>query len=125
MSNVPVQYGRGSAASLGGYRRTKLWVNGDPTASFPAQTIALDLSPYTSVLIFYNYNTSTPRVYSREVLMSVGGTILNFVGITAGGQGGRAVTVSADGITFEAAHAAATANANQHCIPVEIYGVNF
>lgn len=125
MSSIPLQFGRGASASLGGYRRTKLWTNSDPTAVFPAQTISLDLTPYTSVLIFYNYNATTPKVYSREVLMSVGGTILNFVGITAGGQGGRTVTVTDTGIDFDNAHAASSTNANQYCIPVEIYGVTF
>lgn len=104
----------------------QLWVNSSPSSNFAAQTIQIDLSGYNFIIVRGKYGTGDsatdanflfPNANRMQALVAVGTS----GELKYGGNNNyaRGITVTTTGVTF----AAATASANQYCIPLSIYGV--
>lgn len=116
--------------NLGAASMEVIWQNADTTSAFPAQTLPLDLSSYSGVLILPMYATAgrrrIPPLYSP--MSSTGG----FIGFAQPDNKmicGRMVTnISATGITFGTGRLytigdAETVENNTYAIPAVIYGI--
>lgn len=99
-----------------------LWTNASPGSAFAAQTIALDLSSYTLILIIAR------RTTDAEYISAVGNigakAYMNYTA-TSGStiySRTRKFGISASGIAVEAGYTGSGVN-NSYCIPVWIYGI--
>ena len=109
-----------------------LWTNSKPTSSFAAQTIALDLSEYSAVVVKMCQTTtaqSTPyctrefiEVDSKSYYVTVPCTDYWRTVSYSRSNAGRNVTVKPTGVTF-AAGMLNGSNDNSWALPIEIYGV--
>lgn len=109
----------------------KLWVNPNPSSSFAAQTVSLDLSGYDYILMRCKYHYSDtatddnfaslwlPSDTRNQVLLSVN-NVNGYLKFGGSNNYSRMVNVSTTGVTF----GVATTNHNDYCIPISIYGVN-
>ena len=99
-----------------------LWTNASPTSNFAAQTVALDLSKYSKVIINYRWATSATEQYLGRINI-VGRTTIddccnpNNTSV----QGVRTYTSSITGIYFYGAYT--SSSSNNIMIPLEIYGI--
>lgn len=112
--------------SMDGLEPVLLWTNTSPSSIFAAQTISLDLSNYAGVLVESNSNISSAD-YGTRIYCKIGETKMLGRGTNATaslykGGSSRAVTVSANGVTFADCWMASTLG-NDDNIPVKIYGV--
>ena len=108
---------------------TLLWENASPTSAFAAQTIALDLSEYSFVLVA---TTSWAPVF-RLAMVGKWAEIQDILDINASYSGyiygcKRGFNVLTTGITFEAAYYKAANSTtsklvNDRHIPYKIYGI--
>lgn len=106
-----------------------LWTNSDPSATFPAQTISLDLSDYKAVLIsVYTATTLTSSVKNNFVVK--GETTEIQPPIYNGSLRSRTVTVSDSGISFSRGifwnsynNASSAQTQDVQAIPYKIYGI--
>ena len=103
-----------------------LWTNASPTSSFAEQTVQLDLSNYSTIVIMYAPYDSL-QYYSSMICFK--GTI--YLVTTDMGSGGaasvaRKATISNTGIAFETArlgYNGTATNNNTYIIPYKIYGI--
>lgn len=89
-----------------------LWTNPNPSASFAAQKISLDLSNYSFVFV----------VSSGSVLVKVGAGSAWIVSNVSPNLRVRSVAASATGVTFGAGYQGSTQD-NTNNIPTQIYGI--
>lgn len=121
---------------------TLLWENPNPTSSFAAQTISLDLSQYDVILFDIKADTNNSYGYQYSKSRNIGfinETIalhtLNY--IVPNGLSGQNVytrtrnaTISTSGITFGAGYTKKVSDSdvatvdNTTCIPLKIYGIS-
>lgn len=98
-----------------------LWTNPNPSASFAAQTISLDLSDYKYVILTVISGTGydyTPRASS---ILPVLDDYQEEMGVAAAGtRSARFVIARPMGITFSTSNAS---SGNNFTIPYKIYGV--
>ena len=121
--------GQTGAVTISGAGLTKdlLWTNASPNASFPAQTIPLDLSGYPCILIETGYSTDastcdifvvpTGRSYNYIVGVSSRGIFVN-----------RPIVITNTGVQFLAGNEMTTfdgtwSSDNLSAIPYRIYGL--
>lgn len=102
-----------------------IWENASPTSAFAAQTVALDLSGYSSVVIVFTGEQGNGR---RMEQAEVGGSQFasNFITIASGTvySKQRLYTVSATGVTFQNNYESGTSNPNNaQNVPVRIFGI--
>lgn len=108
-----------------------LWPNAKPTSSFDAQTIPLNLSGYSKVLVYFRvYNGGGE--YNVETF-GVHGLVGDWCIATSNGETGsnpaqRAFHITTTGITFERAYYATSIGgslswSSNQLIPTEIYGI--
>ena len=105
-----------------------LWENQNPEASFSAQKIELDLSPYKTVLIRYRDNTNQQ---SPEMLESS----IHFVDNTrslivqtierSGNVFRRALRANTSGIMFSECFGPQDTVINTIAVPCQVYGIQF
>lgn len=114
---------------LGGISIKKLWENASPTSAFAAQTISLDLSNYSSVLITFRYSNSTDaHGYGQNSLFAEIGTSGRMVAPSVS-TALRSVDITTSGVVFSGGTYANNYNSwsltldNSFCIPDAIYGV--
>ena len=108
-----------------------LWTNPDPTATFAAQTINLDLSEYDSVRVLSRTNTTSNHRRYFDCPVGNSQQIFSFGSAGAGAAthlSNRSYTTSISGISFENSYYKNLTNTtvetdNFSCIPVEIYGI--
>ena len=110
---------------------TLLWTNPNPTSSFSAQTISLDLSKYDMVEIsaFYSVTEDVNKMLTTSIIPT------NSLGSVSSQKGNgtafanRKVTLSSQSIAFTACtqHYDTTSrdNMNTCCVPYKIYGIKF
>lgn len=111
-----------AAAGIGSAGMKLLWENPDPTAGFAAQTIELDLSQYSNLMIVFRMSTTFATYDS--VFTSVGTKFVMDSGYAdSTSDMGRYGTSSETGISFEGGYLGAGAN-NNYAIPYQIYGVD-
>jgi hypothetical protein len=113
-----------------------LWTNPNPTSSFAAQTVALDLSPYKSVCIEYVQNpTSSAKCYPKAFyavgdtvsIPGSGATQQGFIGGAYGKSGSvygtaRDLTITSTGIVFGTGYAQNGAGPG-YGVPQRIWGI--
>lgn len=110
---------------------TLLWTNPNPTSSFSAQTISLDLSKYDSVYVVSRASTSVNMVDSffaspeknQEQIWEVVDKNDDYIGA-------RRLTMTNSGVTFSEGVSYALLSTkggtdNTRCIPTKIYGIKF
>lgn len=108
-----------------------LWPNANPTSSFDAQTISMNLSGYSKVLVYFRvYNGGGE--YNVETF-GVHGLVGDWCIATSNGETGsnpaqRAFHITTTGITFERAYYATSIGGSlswstNQLIPTEIYGI--
>ena len=110
---------------------TLLWENINKTTAFAAQTISLDLTPYTAVMITFVANA--PAQGGSDLLAK--GTLILPVGefgwfmtslkySTSFYNYERKVTVNSDGIIFDVGYAnAGRQQDNNFAVPIYIHGI--
>ena len=109
---------------------TLLWTNPNPTSSFSAQTISLDLSKYDAVEVVFKRYTSQ-AIYSTQTLLEKG--IKFALGTTTDETFRyRTCSFSNSGVTFDTPQYMPsygswnpTATNNNCEIPYKIYGIKF
>ena len=103
-----------------------LWTNPDPSSSYGENTVSLDLSKYTFVLIEYRELASnTTRI--GTVIIRVDGGQAEMISVLSGYVSKRNATVSTTGVAFTVgdritSFGSATTD-NNRSIPVAIYGI--
>lgn len=121
---IAMQYGSSGQTRNGGIVLDLLWENSDPTSSFAAQSISVNLSSYKMFGLVMWYSTTT----QEEVQMQLFTVDENTKYPMVSGNNNRGGTRS---ITYDAANAelsisAATYNSatnNAYLIPLRIYGL--
>lgn len=132
MANVYMRFGgngtqadsSSSSSSIGGW--TLLWTNPNPTSSFAAQTLPLDLSGW-NIIAIQARPTATDDTASFQLCI-VDSTINDALCIPyIGGTNyffKRKIKVTTTGIDFSTGYRNATGTTgNNYCIPLNIYGV--
>lgn len=111
--------GGGGATSL-----QLLWENSDPTATFAAQTITIDLSTYGAVFIkTLNDRTSqTPQYHTELVFVGDSSVCYSSNASTTSYTYKRQADASTSGITFGNGYRNTTAGSG-YAIPVKVYGI--
>lgn len=110
---------------------TLLWSNESPTSNFAAQTLELDLSGYSHVLIENSVTSGSSNTYIRRTeLFQKGFTATMFNASHFTWMCSRRATVSDTGIVFTTGKygyvgESGQGDGAQYCIPTKIYGVNF
>lgn len=118
-------------------RRKLLWVNPNPSASFPSQTIQCDMS-YDAYEIHFAVYTgrSEGNINQMEVLTNTSTTLHGHLGVSGRESGAlwtakRVVSKAQDGLLFDAPYAVSgTGNwfqytSNIACTPMKIYGIKY
>ena len=91
-----------------------LWTNPNPTASFAAQTIPLDLSKYTFVVMVTSDSNGMALVgYTRDTLI-VGNNFVN--------PRSRSFRALTNGVIVSDGYQGTTLT-NDNCVPYQIYGM--
>jgi hypothetical protein len=99
----------------------KLWANANPTSTFDAHKVSVDLSKYQMVAIEYRFNTTDD--YRKMYFGNVGSTMALDVVSTSGYLGWRSAAVSTTGISFSTATYNKNSGVVGYIIPVAIYGI--
>jgi hypothetical protein len=111
-----------------------LWTNPNPTSSFTAQTIRINLNNFKAVLI----ESKAFKDHSNTLVQSFVGMKGVTLDIYCGGANGagtsgtvmtsnRNATISATGVSFSSGWyhiVSGSAQDDRHCIPYHIYGIN-
>lgn len=118
--------------------KTLLWTNPSPTATFVAQTIAIDLTGYDAILIeFMPFPEDTVYYFTAWSKCLVGrgsalfwmflNTATAATGAAFPNAASRTYTVSTTGVTFAAGQMLYGGNAykdmNSRSVPTKIYGI--
>ena len=101
-----------------------LWTNPDPTATFSAQSVLLDLSGYDAVLIktLNDRASNTPQYHSELVFVGDSSVCYSSNASTTGYTYKRQADVSASGVDFGGGFRNTSAGSG-YAIPQKIYGV--
>lgn len=125
---IAMQYGSGTGSSSKrtGMAMTLIWTNTDPSSSFAAQTVAVDLAGYDAVAIRTLFSTSSQQPLPLGFYIC-DNTLTCYIPLTArttNNNGGRLFTFEDDGMAFQAGYYSGSSN-NAYAIPYQIYGVKF
>ena len=102
---------------------TLLWTNASPTSSFAAQTVSIDLSEYSFVLVGLNQDTGNNNYIYTEIAL-VDGKIHMFMGNFSGTVTRRMTTVTTAGVEFGNGQTGTSFSTdNAKMIPISIYGI--
>ena len=83
-----------------GLKMELLWENADPLSYFPGQTISMDLSDVSQIMVMFRWDNTSDRDYvSKQLVIPVGGKGRNQ---EYGNGGVRTITVSTTGVTISA-----------------------
>lgn len=104
----------------------QLWVNPNPTSSFAAQTVSVDLSKYRWIVITAKQQSDTSSDMSIATLVEVG--VSSQLSIPNVGSTQyfykRSITTSSSGVTFTTGYRNTSGTAaTSYCIPMAIYGL--
>lgn len=103
------------------YQMVKLWENANPGSSFAAQTLALDLTGYDGITVFYR-NGGTGAAHISSGFLPKGMLSNLWYVYSEGNQAYRQCTAKDSGIQFTAGHLSGATN-NTVILPVHIYGI--
>ena len=115
---------------------TLLWTNSNhtstQTSSMNSQTISLDLSSYSAVLIFFRTYVNNNETFGKYLTSAVARIGTKHVRFTHGGNGdylaGRGFSVTTTGITFNVGYwreyyGGANFESGNQAVPYKIYGI--
>lgn len=112
------------AYAQGGMKMDLLWTNPNPSSSFSAQTIPIDLSDYSLIIISHYTNNAvgfdTAQVI-QQIIPKADGQSFLIAGMNYY-QRRKVSAISNSGITFNSGQYIAQEN-NTVCIPQKIYGI--
>lgn len=108
----------------GGIQMELLWENASSTSEFAAQTVALDLSAYQFVGIFFRW-TVTSEFADQPLAIQAKGTGMRYIGgVGAGSNVSRRIDDINDvGIVFGPSFSGTTSEIASTMIPISIYGI--
>lgn len=126
VTSVNGQTGDVVVSGTGGLTKTLLWTNPDSSVQFAGQTVVVDLSGYSLVMIeFILYGT-----LMTTVIANIPATTNSIANSAMYGQRfiGRNFAVSASGVTFDngfyvSTYDGAVNTANVYMTPVAVYGI--
>lgn len=130
---IAMRYGSGNYGGNRniGIQMSLLWTNPNPSSSFSAQTVSLDLSRYDAVMVVHRYGTSTSRLNS--VIVPVGDTGMCFHAGNFSAATGyvmtRAFGTTTTGIDFNTSYrralnsTSAASSSGDYCYPIYIFGI--
>jgi len=103
-------------------RWTSVWTNTSTSTSFAAQTVQIDLSSYTEVMIKFARADSDPTKGVFYFYARVGDYLYAFYSFYLSGfkSRQRSATIASTGITFTQAEDNGSAN-NTYLVPLEIF----
>ena len=109
---------------------TLLWTNPNPTSSFSAQTISLDLSKYDAVEVVARQFRSDPYCFSSKTEVGKSGKLFCYGYDDARELDARNYSVSTTGVSFETGYyavisASSGSTSASHNVPYKIYGIKF
>lgn len=115
-----------SGGGGGGGAISLLWTNPNPTATFAAQTVTVDLSGYTAVLIktLNDRTSNTPQYHTELVFVGDSSVCYSSNANTTAYQYKRQADVTTSGVTFGGGFRNTSAGSG-YAIPQNIYGVTF
>lgn len=130
MPNVSMRYGKAGKFSGGANASeeqtslfTLLWTNASPTSNFAAQTVTLDLSEYSFVLVLFRHSTSADVTATLSGMTNVGGSARLLTGSAETNRIGiRTARAETDGVVFSSCTFNNATN-NGIIIPYQIWGV--
>ena len=102
---------------------TLLWTNSNPTASFAAQMVSLDLGGYDAVLVISCLATSATK-QDNAMLVMVGDSARLCSTDNANNAFNRDIDVLSSGVKFYTGQTGTTSQ-NGSRIPLKIYGIKF
>ncbi len=102
-----------------------LWTNASPTSNFSAQTLSIDLSNYSFLIVKSIRSTSSTTQSALSIVEVGGGDTLVLGGCAAGvSPTARNVNATSTGINFSTGYLSGNSGTNDAwSIPVKIYGV--
>ena len=126
VTSVNGQTGDVVVSGSGGLTKTLLWTNPDSSVQFTGQTVVVDLSSYSLVMIeFILYGT-----LMTTVIANIPATTNSIANSTMYGQRfiGRNFAVSSSGVTFDdgfyvSTYDGAVNTANVYMTPIAVYGI--
>ena len=109
---------------------TLLWTNPNPTSSFSAQTISLDLSKYDMVEVVFKQYASNPFFSTSKTEVGKSGKLFSYGYEDVREMDGRSYKVSTTGVSFQVGYSAMISAssgtaADGQCVPYKIYGIKF
>ena len=111
------------SASSSAFTVDLLWTNASPTSAFSPQTVSIDLSGYSNILVKCTLVMASNISYDAFFWLDKNSAAWLLSGISQSTLVSRAVSsVNSSGITFEQAYVSSTVN-NLAVIPVQIYGI--
>lgn len=116
---IQMRYGASREAAAGVFEL--VWENSAPTSAFAAQTVNLDLSPYSAVAVEINLMGSATEQAVGIVMMGTAATIFGRPAAAATTYG-RQAAVSATGVVFSNGHNGSTYG-QSYAIPRRIFGI--
>ena len=116
--------GNGGATPTEDLEPVLLWTNPSPRSDFATQTVSLDLTDYTGVIVEFNANTDTSNYTTCTRVFCKKGDPNYFGGgaALAGSTLGRVLQIRDEGVFFGEGFLA-TSKANGNAVPIKIYGV--
>lgn len=108
----------------GSVKLKKLWENASPASDFAAQTVTVNLSKYTWILIVFGGYRQRNTAFT---IAKVGGSAALALGHDDDDFGRRAYTAAQNGVTVGAGYYAQGGGAwvanEGHCAPLYFYGI--
>ena len=135
ISGTPANLGTASNGSSTNYARadhvhaypdvfTKLWENQTPTASFAAQSVAVDLTSYGAILCKYSNGQETDgSCLTAIVFKNTTGMLMAPHESGSGGNFYRSCSPTDSGVAFGDGKKGGTGTVNTDNIPLAIYGI--
>lgn len=116
--------GNGGATPEEDLKPVLLWTNPSPTSDFGTQTVSLDLTNYTGVIVEFNANTNTSNYTTCTRVFCKKNDPEYFGGgaAPAGGALGRTLRITDEGVFFGKGFLTNSV-ANGNAVPIKIYGV--
>lgn len=115
---------RGNDGVSGGLLMKLIWTNPNPTATFAAQTVSIDLSGYDAVMVLARTFTSTDANVALVSAFTLIGEYgyLELTSPVSNNTGARRFNVTSSGIDFERCGYNGGAQ-NNYLVPQRIYGI--
>lgn len=117
MAYIPCKIGGGTEKPI------LLWTNPNPSTSFEAQTVSIDMTNYQSIII-KTVGVRGDTTYTKQYINKNDSNIKMVATYSGSGASIRSITnISDNGITFGNGQIVGGSASSLYCIPIEIYGL--